>query len=71
MNVGSRQDLRQRGKNIVDVDHNRSAISDAVHGQLGHGAYGSEPIYGDGKAGGRIAEVLSRCEVRIQKRITY
>ena len=71
VNIGSRQDMRQRGKNIMDVDHNRGAISDAVRQQVVHGSYASEPIYGDGKAGGRIAEILARCEVQIQKRITY
>jgi UDP-hydrolysing UDP-N-acetyl-D-glucosamine 2-epimerase len=71
VNIGSRQDMRQRGRNVIDVDHNRSAIGDAVRKQLQHGAYESEPIYGDGKAGSRIADVLSRCEVQVQKRITY
>lgn len=71
VNIGSRQDMRQRGKNIIDVDHNRSAIADAVRKQLAHGPYDSEPIYGDGHAGKRIAEVLARCKVQIQKRITY
>jgi UDP-hydrolysing UDP-N-acetyl-D-glucosamine 2-epimerase len=71
VNIGSRQDMRQRGKNIVDVDHNRRGIVDAITQQVKRGKYDSEPIYGDGHAGDRIADVLSRCEVRIQKRITY
>ena len=31
----------------------------------------SEPIYGDGRAGERIAEILATCTPRVQKRITY
>jgi UDP-N-acetylglucosamine 2-epimerase len=71
VNIGSRQDMRQHGLNICAVDHDRSAIASAMLEQVQHGPYASEPIYGDGHAGGRIADILSRCEVRIQKRITY
>jgi UDP-N-acetylglucosamine 2-epimerase len=71
VNVGSRQDMRQRGKNILDVDHHRAAIADAMVEQLRHGRYGSEPIYGDGHAGERIAAVLAHVKPRIQKRIAY
>jgi UDP-hydrolysing UDP-N-acetyl-D-glucosamine 2-epimerase len=71
VNVGSRQEGRQRGSNVVDVDYDREQIADAVRGQLANGRYEHEPIYGDGRAGDRIADVLSRCTFRIDKRITY
>ena len=71
VNVGSRQEGRQRGSNVVDVDYDREQIVDAVRTQLSNGRYEHEPIYGDGRAGERIAEVLSRCTLRIDKRITY
>ena len=71
VNLGSRQDMRQRGKNIIDVDHNREEIADAMMQQIEHGRYESEPIYGDGHAGERIADVLSKCSWKLQKQITY
>lgn len=71
VNIGSRQDMRQRGHNIIDVDHNTAAIEDAVSHQIKHGRYETEPIYGDGHAGERIADTLSRCSWRLQKQITY
>ena len=71
VNVGSRQTMRQRGQNVIDVDHNREAISDAVLEQVKHGPYDMEPIYGDGHAGERIADILSKCSWQLQKRITY
>jgi len=71
VNVGPRQDGRARGKNVIDVDYNRDAIADAVRSQLGHGPYDSESIYGDGRAGERIADVLARNEIAIGKRIAY
>jgi UDP-hydrolysing UDP-N-acetyl-D-glucosamine 2-epimerase len=71
VNVGSRQEGRERGSNVIDVGYDRHEIVDAVRRQLEHGRYESEPIYGDGHAGTRIADVLSRCEFRLDKRMTY
>lgn len=71
VNIGSRQDMRQRGSNLIDVDHDRKSIVAAVRKHLEHGRYAMEPIYGDGKAGERIANILSTCGWRLQKRITY
>ena len=71
VNVGSRQDGRERGPNVIDVPYERSAIVQAVRQQVEHGPYGSAHIYGDGHAGVRIADVLSRATLHVQKRIQY
>jgi len=71
VNIGSRQDMRERGSNVVDAVNERAVIRDAISRQLKHGVYASEPIYGDGHAGTRIADILATCEVQIQKRIAY
>jgi UDP-hydrolysing UDP-N-acetyl-D-glucosamine 2-epimerase len=71
VNIGSRQDMRERGDNVIDAAPDRASILEAIQRQLKHGRYESQPIYGDGAAGKRIADVLSRCEVQVQKRITY
>ncbi|MBI3951350.1 MAG: UDP-N-acetylglucosamine 2-epimerase (hydrolyzing) [Acidobacteria bacterium] len=71
VNIGTRQAMRQRGRNIVDVDYHSEEIADAIMHQAKHGPYPSEPIYGDGHAGERIAGVLSTCTWRLQKQITY
>lgn len=71
VNVGSRQDMRQRGENVIDAGYDRNAIAKAIRGQVSRGHYPSDPVYGDGHAGGRIADILARCKFRIQKRITY
>lgn len=71
VNIGSRQDMRERGDNVIDAAPDNASILEAIQRQLKHGRYESQPIYGDGAAGKRIAEVLSRCEVQVQKRITY
>jgi UDP-hydrolysing UDP-N-acetyl-D-glucosamine 2-epimerase len=71
VNVGSRQDGRERGPNVIDVAHDRSVIVDAIRRQLAHGPYPTAHMYGDGRAGGRIAEVLARTPLHVQKRIQY
>jgi UDP-hydrolysing UDP-N-acetyl-D-glucosamine 2-epimerase len=71
VDVGQRQAGRQRGLNVLAAGHDRREIADAVRRQLEHGPYESDPIYGDGHAGERIADVLSRVEVTLQKRIAY
>lgn len=71
VNIGTRQAMRERGHNVIDVGYDRREIADAMFAQIRHGPYASEPIYGDGHAGERIAEVLARCSWQLQKRITY
>lgn len=71
VNIGSRQAGRQRGSNVIDVEADHKQIADAIRAQIAHGRYDSEPIYGDGKAGQRIADILARVEPVIQKQITY
>ena len=71
VNVGTRQAGRERGSNVIDVACNRIEILQAVKKQIAHGKYLSEPIYGDGNAGEKIADILYRTEVEVQKRITY
>lgn len=71
VNVGSRQVGRDRGSNVIDVAEDRPAIADAIRRQIDHGRYEREPLYGDGNAGTRIAEILTWVEPPIQKRITY
>lgn len=71
VNVGSRQAGRERGPNVIDVPHDADAILGAVRRQVEHGRYASDATYGDGKAGTRIAEILARETVDVQKRITY
>jgi len=71
VNVGPRQDGRDRGSNVVDVDYDSAAIVDATRTQMANGRYEMEPIYGDGHAGERIADVLATTTISIHKRITY
>ncbi|MFT5111197.1 MAG: UDP-hydrolyzing UDP-N-acetyl-D-glucosamine 2-epimerase [Parasphingorhabdus sp.] len=71
VNVGSRQNNRQRGPNVLDTDCDKDAIVRAVQTHISHGRYDSAPIYGDGHAGKRIANILAETNPSIQKTIAY
>ena len=71
VNIGSRQSARDRGKNVVDVTYSCKEIYDAISYQVQNGRYEMEPIYGDGNAGKKIADILFKEKVNIQKQITY
>lgn len=71
VNIGSRQSGRDRGINVIDVEHDRQEIVDGIDRHLSNGTYPSDPIYGDGNAGVRIAELLATAPLTIEKRLTY
>lgn len=71
VNIGSRQTGRERGKNVIDVEHNFEDIQSAVRRQVEHGRYESDKLYGDGKAGERISQLLAKAPLEIQKRLAY
>jgi UDP-hydrolysing UDP-N-acetyl-D-glucosamine 2-epimerase len=71
VNIGSRQDGRERAPNVIDVGHERVAIAAAIKRQMAHGPYPPAHLYGDGEAGVRIADILSRTTLSVQKRIQY
>jgi len=72
VNIGSRQNARERGSNIIDVGHDSAEILKAIREQAAHGPYAQEDTYGSGNAGVQIAETLAFLgPVEVQKQITY
>jgi UDP-hydrolysing UDP-N-acetyl-D-glucosamine 2-epimerase len=71
VNIGDRQAGREHGRNVVFVDYARDQIAEAAARQASNGMYPGEQIYGDGRAGPRIADVLASCELTIEKRLRY
>ena len=71
VNIGTRQSGRDRGPNVLDVGYDRHEIVDGIRRQLAHGRYESDALYGDGRAGERIADVLARATLTVQKRLTF
>jgi UDP-hydrolysing UDP-N-acetyl-D-glucosamine 2-epimerase len=71
VNIGSRQQGRDRGANVLDVDYDRQQIVGAIESHLSNGHYPQDTLYGDGRAGNRIAGVLSSAPLCISKQLTY
>jgi UDP-hydrolysing UDP-N-acetyl-D-glucosamine 2-epimerase len=71
VNIGSRQQGRERGANVLDVEHDRVQIARAIATHRTRGRAPVDHIYGDGRAGDRIADCLASAELTVEKRLTY
>jgi GDP/UDP-N,N'-diacetylbacillosamine 2-epimerase (hydrolysing) len=58
INVGSRQNLRERNANVVDVEARPAVLDEVVDRVLAKGRFAPQNVYGDGKAAARIVELL-------------
>jgi UDP-N-acetylglucosamine 2-epimerase len=71
VNIGTRQNKRDRGNNIKDVDYKRNEISDAIMQWINSAQPDGSDIYGGGDAGIKIAELLGSLPLRFHKTINY
>jgi len=71
VNIGNRQAGRDRGPNVINVEYNAVGIVDAVRRHMANQKYPSSNLYGDGQAGRRIAELLAKAPLKVEKRLTY
>jgi UDP-hydrolysing UDP-N-acetyl-D-glucosamine 2-epimerase len=71
VNIGTRQSGRERGRNVIDVGYDRDAIVGAARAHLRHGRYEQDRLYGDGRAGQRIADHLAHAVLQTEKRLAY
>ena len=71
VNIGTRQRGRERGRNVIDVEHDRRAIAGAIKEHRRRGLPAPDHLYGDGHAGARIADTLAQADLRIDKQLTY
>jgi UDP-hydrolysing UDP-N-acetyl-D-glucosamine 2-epimerase len=71
VNIGTRQSGREHGPNVMHVGYNNTDIEAAIRTQIAHGRYERSTMFGDGKAGQRIADVLAETELRVQKQLQY
>jgi UDP-N-acetylglucosamine 2-epimerase (non-hydrolysing)/GDP/UDP-N,N'-diacetylbacillosamine 2-epimerase (hydrolysing) len=79
VNIGSRQQGRQRPPNVIDVDHDKTQIKNAILKCLNDNDFlkvvkqKGNP-YGDGQSAEKIIELLKKIDISdkiIQKQITY
>lgn len=70
VNIGSRQNGRDRGANVIDVDYNKEAIKNAINSSM-TSERKRDYTYGGGDAGQQIADVIARTEIDFKKVIQY
>jgi UDP-hydrolysing UDP-N-acetyl-D-glucosamine 2-epimerase len=71
INIGSRQEKRNRGKNVLDVGYSAYEILDSILHFKNSPRPQKETIYGFGESGKEIAELLKTIELKFHKTITY
>jgi UDP-hydrolysing UDP-N-acetyl-D-glucosamine 2-epimerase len=71
VNIGTRQNRRDRGNNTLDVGYSADEIQQAVTHWLNSERPGSSEVYGGGNAGEIIADTLSKVPLKFHKTITY
>jgi UDP-hydrolysing UDP-N-acetyl-D-glucosamine 2-epimerase len=71
VNIGTRQNKRDRGNNIKDVDYKREKISEAIDQWLNTIRPDGSEIYGGGDAGVRVADLLGSLPLKFHKTILY
>lgn len=71
VNIGTRQNRRQRGENVLDVTYEKDAIKDAISNRITNAPFKANDIYGNGNSGVKIANVLASTELHFHKTITY
>jgi len=69
--LGERQKGREVGKNVIFSNYNQNIIIKKIRLQINKRKFKNEKIYGDGKSGIRIAKILSKAKITIQKNIYY
>jgi len=71
VNIGSRQDGRDRGPNVTDVFYSRIAIKDAINNWLAAERPVQSHVYGGGDAGKKMADILDTITLRYHKKINF
>jgi UDP-hydrolysing UDP-N-acetyl-D-glucosamine 2-epimerase len=71
INIGSRQNRRERGENVIDVGYSKEEILNAIMKCLANGKARRSTIYGNGDAGKKIADLLARVPLRFHKTISF
>ena len=71
VNIGTRQASREQADNCLNTDYNHREIEDAIRQHIQNGRYPSDTLYGDGKAGERIADILADVNINVQKKLMY
>lgn len=71
INLGSRQNRRDRGNNVIDTNYDTASIDAAIQQWLHSERPKPSTVYGGGDAGKQIANLLATIDLRFHKTIMY
>jgi len=71
VNIGTRQNKRERASNVIDTVYNKNEIIKCIEDRISTTKIVSENMYGDGKSGQRIADILAETTLTFHKTIIY
>jgi UDP-N-acetylglucosamine 2-epimerase len=71
VNIGTRQQGRERGDNVLDVECEKKEIMKAVISWLANGRPEQSFVYGNGEAGKKMADVLATVTLRNSKILKF
>ena len=63
VNIGKRQENREKDLNVVDVNFDAKKIKFAILNQIKKGKLKKSKLYGDGNSGRKIAKILSKIQL--------
>jgi UDP-hydrolysing UDP-N-acetyl-D-glucosamine 2-epimerase len=69
VNIGDRQQGRERTANVIDVGYDKNEIKKAIILQIQNGAFEKDYTYGDGESGKRMARIIANLDLsRLSKK---
>ena len=71
VNIGTRQNRRDRGANVTDVAYDKDLIKEAIQSWIKQGKAEQSQVYGGGDAGKKIANLLKEVPLQFHKTIAY
>ena len=74
VNIGSRQEKREQGFNVMNVEYNKSHIYNAIYDQMKKKKIRKSLIYGNGFASRNIVKILNKIfkkEISVEKVLNY
>ena len=72
VNIGTRQNGREHGKNVINSNFSSNEIFSKIKKQISRGSLKKEKIFGNGYAGKNIAKILEKIAIpNTQKKLCY
>jgi len=72
VNIGERQNGREKAKNVFQVRHKSTEILKSINSQLKIKKYMKSKIYGDGSSGNKILNIIVKLKIKnTQKKLFY